>query len=115
MNRASRIFETLSKSLSPVHIEIENESDMHSVPPNSETHFKILVVSQAFAGKSRIDRQRLINELLKSELQNGLHALTQKTLTPEEWEKQKSALNFESPNCMGGGRPQSGASGNSGD
>lgn len=104
MNRASRIFETLSKALTPVHIEIDNESDMHSVPPNSETHFKVLVVSQAFEGKSRIDRQRLINDLLKNELQSGLHALTQKTLTPEEWEKQKAAINFNSPECLGGSK-----------
>lgn len=101
MNRASRIFETLSKALTPVHIEIDNESDMHSGPPNRETHFKVLVVSQAFEGQSRIDRQRRINDLLKSELESGLHALTQKTLTPTEWEKQKEALNFESPTCAG--------------
>ncbi|KYG62484.1 transcriptional regulator BolA [Bdellovibrio bacteriovorus] len=104
MNRASRIFETISKALTPVHIEIDNESDMHSGPPNRETHFKVLVVSAAFEGKSRIDRQRMINDLLKSELENGLHALTQKTLTPTEWEKQKAALNFESPNCLGGSK-----------
>lgn len=99
MNRASRIVETLSTALNPVHIEIDNESDMHAGPPNRETHFKVLVVSSAFEGKSRIDRQRWINDLLKSELQSGLHALTQKTLTPAEWEKQKEALNFESPSC----------------
>lgn len=104
MSRAQRIKDILQKALSPTHLEIENESHMHSVPANSETHFKVLAVSAVFAGKSRIDRQRIINELLKPELQQGLHALTQKTLTPEEWETQKAALNFDSPECLGGSK-----------
>lgn len=104
MSRAERISDILKSALSPVHMEIENESHMHSVPKNSETHFKVLAVSEKFDGKSRIDRQRMVNDLLKAELQNGLHALTQKTLTPGEWEKQKAALNFESPDCLGGSK-----------
>lgn len=104
MNRAARIQDILQKGLAPVHLEIENESHMHSVPANSETHFKVLVVTSVFEGKTRIDRQRIVNNLLKTELQSGLHALTQKTLTPEEWDKQRTALNFESPECRGGSK-----------
>lgn len=104
MSRASRLNDILVKALVPLHMEIENESHMHSVPPGSETHFKVLVVSAAFEGKSRIDRQRMINDLLKEELKSGLHALTQKTLTPTEWEKQKATLQFESPECLGGSK-----------
>lgn len=103
-SREQRIRELLNLSLAPVELGVENESHMHSVPPNSETHFKVLVVSDVFAGKSRIDRQRLVNEVLKSELQSGLHALTQKTLTPSEWESQKETLNFVSPQCLGGSK-----------
>ena len=98
--REQRINDILNHSLAPTHMELENESHKHSVPANSETHFKILVVSTAFAGKSRIDRQRMVNELLKAELQSGLHALTQRTLTPEEWSA--AAQKFESPDCLGG-------------
>lgn len=104
MSRASRISEILNQALEPVHLEIENESHMHSVPPNSETHFKVLAVSKKFEGLSRIDRQRFVNDLLKDELKSGLHALTQKTLTPSEWESQKAKLNFESPECLGGSK-----------
>ena len=103
-NRAQRIQNLLSENLQPVHMEIENESHMHSVPPNSETHFKVLVVAQVFEGLSRIDRQRKINDLLKTELQTGLHALTQRLLSPSEWEKQKASINFESPECVGGSK-----------
>lgn len=102
--RSERIEKILTEGLQPLQLVIENESHMHSVPAHSETHFKVLVVSSAFDGKSRIDRQRLVNELLKSELQSGLHALTQKTLTPAEWEKQMSSLEFESPQCLGGSK-----------
>jgi stress-induced morphogen len=105
--REQRILETLTGALAPVHLEVENESSQHSVPPGSETHFKVLIVSEAFTGKSRIDRQRLVNDALKSELQSGLHALTQRTLSPDEWEKQKATLQFESPECLGGSKHDS--------
>src|SRR5438445_11719497 len=102
-SRESRIRENLSKALAPTLLEIETESHMHS-GPRSDSHYKVLVVSAAFEGKSRIDRQRMVNDLLKEELQTGLHALTQKTLTPDEFEKQKDALNFISPECRGGSK-----------
>ncbi|MEN0057414.1 MAG: BolA family protein [Bdellovibrio sp.] len=99
--RALRIRDILQGALSPVHMELENESFKHAVPPGSESHFKVLIVSDKFTGLSRLDRQRLVNELLQAELKTGLHALAQKTLTPQEWEAQKS-LSFESPDCLGG-------------
>ncbi|MGE9746354.1 BolA family protein [Bdellovibrio bacteriovorus] len=102
--REQRIREILNQSLAPLELGVENESHMHSVPANSETHFKVLVVSEAFEGKSRIDRQRMVNDLLKSELQSGLHALTQKALTPTEWQAQRDTLNFVSPECLGGSK-----------
>lgn len=103
MSRESRIRESLTSALAPDLLEIEDESHMHS-GPRSETHFKVLVVSTVFEGKSRVDRQRIVNDLLKSELQSGLHALTQKTLTPSEFEVQKESLNFISPECRGGSK-----------
>lgn len=101
MSREVRISQILQQALAPQYMELENESWKHSVPPKSETHFRVVIVSDKFEGKSRIERQRWVNELLAEELQKGLHALTQKTLTPAEWEKQKEQP-FKSPNCMGG-------------
>lgn len=97
-SREERILQILMERLQPLHIEVLNESHMHS-GNRRESHFKVLVVSAAFVGKSRIDRQRMINDLMKAEFDGGLHALTQRPLTPEEWEKQKADLEFESPNC----------------
>lgn len=101
MSRSSRIQSRVTEALTPLHLEIENESSQHSVPANSETHFKILVVSEAFAGLSRVERQRKIHGLLEVEFKSGLHALTIRALTPQEWTPE-SAENFISPACQGG-------------
>ncbi|KAG8449875.1 hypothetical protein GDO86_016520 [Hymenochirus boettgeri] len=64
----------LTESLNPSHLEVHNESHMHAVPKDSETHFKVVVVSDSFSGKSLIQRHRLVNELLKEELAGSVHA-----------------------------------------
>jgi|TARA_B110000444_G_scaffold121652_1_gene114442 BolA protein len=92
----------LKDSLSPIVLEIDNESYKHAVPRDSETHFKLLVVSASFEKKSLVKRHQLIYGLLAYELKNGLHALALHTYTPDEW---GSGSNIsESPNCIGGGR-----------
>ncbi len=97
MNRTGRIPDLL-KVLKPTHLQLENESDQHSGPAGRESHFKLILVSSEFEDLSRIDRQRKVNELLKSEFESGLHALTQKLLTPTEWEKVNPS-DFVSPDC----------------
>ncbi|MFN8790648.1 MAG: BolA family protein [Bdellovibrionales bacterium] len=99
MSRAQRIENSL-KNLNPELFELENESDQHAGPPGRETHFKLLMVSAAFEGLSRVDRQRQVYDLLKAELQSGLHALTLRLLTPQEWSNSKSE--FQSPACASG-------------
>jgi BolA protein len=98
MSRLQRIPELL-QTLRPLHLQLENESDQHAGPPGRETHFKLLMVSDQFEGLSRLDRQRKVQDLLKMEFQSGLHALTQRLLTPAEWEKSKVDLDFVSPEC----------------
>jgi stress-induced morphogen len=98
-----RIQEKLTHALTPEHLEVENESRMHNVPPGSETHFKVLVVSAAFEGLGLVDRHRKVNEILAAELKRGLHALTMKTLTPAQWSEQGGA-SFQSPPCLGGSK-----------
>ena len=102
MNRQQTI-ETRLAALEPVFVEVVNESHMHSVPENSETHFRITVVSAEFEGKSPVSRHRRVNGLLADELAAGLHALALHTRTPEEWFEQGGEVP-ESPQCMGGSR-----------
>ena len=102
MSLATRIEEKIQATFSPSRLVVENESHMHNVPKGSETHFKVLVVSAAFDGMSRVDRQRKINGLLKDEFASGLHALTMRALTPSEGDA--AAEGFVSPACLGGSK-----------
>lgn len=88
----------------PSHLEVSNESHMHNVPENSETHFKVTVVSNEFANKRLIQRHRLVNELLSAELAGPVHALAIHTYSLEDWAK-KQGITPDSPNCLGGGKP----------
>lgn len=98
MIRAQRIRKDLAQ-LKPLCLELDNESDSHAGPPGRETHFKLLLVSAAFEGLGRVERQRKVYDLLMDELSTGLHALTMRLLTPSEWEGQKNQQNFQSPAC----------------
>lgn len=98
MSREQRIREILSQHFDPLLLGIENESHQHAGPA-TESHFKVLIVSDRFQGLSRVERQRAIQDLLKFEFQQGLHALTQRALTPEEHQKGLSQ-GFVSPNCI---------------
>ncbi len=64
------------------YIQVLNESHRHNVAAGSETHFKVAVVTEAFASRSLIDRHRTVNELLKHELAHGVHALSIAAKTP---------------------------------
>jgi len=92
------VMELKIKSLNPLFMELINESHNHAVPENSETHFKLFMVSEIFIGLSRIQRQRKIYEILSEELKNGVHALTLRLLTPEEF-KNTNTNDFKSPDC----------------
>lgn len=97
-----RIHTKLSSRFQPVHLEVVNESHMHSVAPGSETHFKVILASAEFAGKRQVQRHQAIYACLAEELQTGVHALALHTFSPEEW--QASAQVPASPQCLGGSK-----------
>ena len=82
------IREKLIEALQPTRLDVINESHLHAGHRNSpgtgESHFRVLVVSPAFAGKSRIDRHRMVNETLAAELKGKVHALAIKAFAPGE-------------------------------
>ena len=101
------ITEKLNSSFSPEHLEVINESFMHNVPEGSESHFKVTIVCDDFKDKMLIARHRMVNSILKDELQKdrsegGIHALALHTLTMEEWFEKGKVAN--SPECLGGGK-----------
>jgi len=85
-------------------LNVENESGLHNVAPGSESHFKVTIVSDRFRDLMLIKRHRLVNEILRSELQQ-IHALALHTLTPDEW-RQRGGQIADSPKCRGGGKNQ---------
>ncbi|MCG9697376.1 BolA/IbaG family iron-sulfur metabolism protein [Shewanella sp. Isolate11] len=99
MSVEQNIYEKLNAAFSPVHLEVINESDNHHVPPNSETHFKVIVATEVFEGKRLLARHRSVNELLADELANGVHALSMHTFTPSEWQTENDVP--VSPKCRG--------------
>lgn len=97
------IKDKLNKTFSPLYLEVLNESHMHNVPANSETHFKVTLVSQEFEGKRLIQRHREVNGILAEELAGPVHALALHTYTGEDWDR-KHGIAPDSPNCLGGGK-----------
>jgi len=87
-SRRERMSAKLEEAFQPLRLEIVDESASHAGHAGSraegETHFSVEIVSAAFIGKSRLDRQRLINRVLAGEFAAALHALRLKALAPEE-------------------------------
>jgi len=88
MNTREIITEKLTEAFKPQSLRVEDESHKHEGHaghrPGGETHFRVYIVSEAFRGKSRIDRHRMINTALGRELENGVHALALHASAPGE-------------------------------
>ncbi|WP_076542763.1 BolA family transcriptional regulator [Shewanella sp. UCD-KL21] len=93
------ISDKLNQSFSPIHLDVLNESNRHHVPPNSETHFKVVVVSEQFEAQRLIARHRAVNAVLAEELANGVHALSINAYTQAEWQALDAVP--KTPNCKG--------------
>ena len=85
---AQSIDRKLNAALSPERLDIVDDSHRHAGHAGhdgrGESHFNVTVVSDAFAGKSRLERQRLVYGVLAEEMAGRVHALALITLTPEE-------------------------------
>jgi BolA family transcriptional regulator, general stress-responsive regulator len=82
------ITDKLTKAFTPQRLDVADESHRHEGHaghrPGGETHFRVHIVSEAFRGKSRIERHRMVNGTLSVELNSGVHALAIAAQTPEE-------------------------------
>ena len=104
MSRAETLRRALEEGLAPSHLEVVDESSQHSVPRGAETHFKVTVVSEAFAGLSAVQRHRRVTQLLGEAFRAGLHALSIHAKTPAEWGSAPGAM--ASPACLGGSKAE---------
>jgi BolA family transcriptional regulator, general stress-responsive regulator len=97
----SSIIAKITAAFEPEFLAVLNESHMHSVPADSETHFKLTLVTSKFNGLRQVQRHQAIYQCLTEELQQGVHALALHTFNPDEW---RSAQVPDSPQCLGGGK-----------
>jgi BolA family transcriptional regulator, general stress-responsive regulator len=88
MTAKDNITNKLREAFSPESLDVIDESHLHEGHsghrPGGETHFRLYIVSAAFEGKSRIERHRMINTLLATELKGSVHALAIKAQAPGE-------------------------------
>ena len=88
MKIAEQINQILTKGLNPVEIQVVDQSHLHEghagARPGGESHFLVSIVSPAFTGKSRVERHRMVNDLLAELLKEQIHALSLKAFSPEE-------------------------------
>lgn len=102
MSIATEIEQRLGQALALQHLVIENESHMHSGPA-TESHFKLAIVADDFAGKRPVARHQLVYGVLSELMNNPIHALALHLYTAEEWQQQNGEIP-QSPNCMGGSK-----------
>ena len=91
---------SLATALNPSMLELENESHGHNVPKHSETHFRLVIVSEHFQGLSRVKRHQLVYKAADDALKQGVHALAMQCFTESEWAE--SPVRLTSPPCKGG-------------
>jgi len=88
MDVKTRITEKLTTAFAPQSLNVVDESHQHEGHaghrPGGQTHFRVSIVSEAFRGKSRVERHRAVNELLRGEIAAGLHALAIEARAPGE-------------------------------
>jgi BolA family transcriptional regulator, general stress-responsive regulator len=88
MRTADIITEKLTAAFTPESLRVEDESHQHEGHaghrPGGATHFRVYIVADAFRGKGRIERHRMINSALASELAGGVHALAIHAKAPDE-------------------------------
>ena len=103
MSKQQELEQRLRQEFQPHFIAVENESYMHSSGRGADSHFKIVLVSDAFEGISKVARHQKIYQLFSQDLKNGIHALALHLYTKQEWDK----LGWQfpkSPNCAGVGQ-----------
>ncbi len=88
MRTADLITQKLTEAFTPQSLKVEDESQKHEghagSRPGGQTHYRVYIVSQAFKGKTRLERHRMINGILSDELAGGIHALALHATAPGE-------------------------------
>ena len=103
MSVQEQLRERIEQAFTPDWLELDNESHMHSVPANSETHFRLVMSSQAFEGMRAVARHQSVYKELADLLAGPIHALAMHLYDPKEWQE-KTREAPASPDCLGGSK-----------
>jgi BolA protein len=106
MTVEEQLAQRLRSSFSPRWMELENESHQHSVPANSETHFRLVMVSDAFRDLRPVARHQRVYGEVKDLLEGPVHALAMHLYDEREW-AERGAPAPQSPDCLGGSKADS--------
>jgi BolA protein len=98
------IEQKLLAAFTPVVLDVINESANHNLPAGSESHFKVVIVTEAFNGMRLLQRHRAVNAIVAEELAEKIHALALHTYTPSEWYEYYAEKPPVSPKCFGGSK-----------
>ena len=101
MSVEDQLRERLRARFTPTHLELDNESHQHSVPPNSETHFRLVMASPVFAGLRAVARHQRVYGELSDLLAGPIHALAMHLYDVDEWSAREEPAPA-SPECRGG-------------
>ncbi len=101
MEIQQEIVQKLESAFAPEHLRVVNESDQHNVPPGSESHFKVVIVTPQFQALREVARHQSVYKVLADELAGGVHALALHTYSPDEWQQRQQNAP-DSPACRGG-------------
>ncbi|MEE4145555.1 MAG: BolA/IbaG family iron-sulfur metabolism protein [Halieaceae bacterium] len=97
------IEQQLAREFAPQFLEVSNESHQHSVPANSETHFRVVLVSDRFDNARQVARHQQVYSALSAQLAGPVHALALHTYTAAEWQARQEQAPV-SPECLGGSK-----------
>ena len=100
MDMQSRIEQKLLDAINPSRLKIDNDSRRHAGPATA-SHFRVVVVADAFEGQPRVARQQMVYACLENELADGVHALQMKCLTPDEYAAANGDVTLKAPPCGG--------------
>ena len=100
------LVEALDQSFTPLHLEVVNESGNHNVPAGSETHFKVVIVADAFEGRPLVQRHRAVHKAVATQLAGPVHALSVHAYSEGQWQAmlEAQAASPQSPPCLGGSK-----------
>lgn len=107
MSVQEEIQQRLEQQFVPLFLEVENESHQHSVPVNSETHFRVVLVSEQFDAVRKVARHQRVYSALAEQLEGPVHALALHTYSPAEWQARQNQAPI-SPECLGGSKAEQG-------